>query len=198
MEGAKPGDDVTSTDLVARWRNGEENAATELYSRYFQQLLVLVNRNLSSRFSAQVDPEDVLQSVFRSVFRRTRDGAFAFQDDSELWKLLVTVALNKVRNRVRYFQRKKRDGGPGFETELDSNQGHWLCEDPSAAEAAAFSELMESVLRRLDVEDREALRLRLEGFSQQEIAAQLNVTERTVRRMWIRIRLVAMDLLEAV
>ena len=189
-------DDVPSTELVNRWKNGEETAASKLYARYFQRLLIVLNRNLAGRFKSQLDPEDVLQSVFRSVFRRTREGAFAFQDDEELWKLLVTVALNKVRNRVRFYERKKRTGGIELATKLDSRCGHWLCENPSVAEASAFGELFEGILERLDIDDREALRLRLEGFSQHEIATQLNVTERTVRRMWIRIRLVALELLD--
>ena len=37
-------------------------------------------------------------------------------------------------------------------------------------------------------EQRKAIELRLQGYSKNEIAEQLGVTDRTVRRMWERIR----------
>jgi RNA polymerase sigma-70 factor (ECF subfamily) len=192
-------EDIPSHELIERWRNGDQAAATELYRRYFERLLALVSRNLSSRFNAQVNAEDVLQSVFRSVFRRAQAGAFTFADDGQLWKLLVTVALNKVRNRVRYLQAEKRSSGPNpglSGIEFDVRLVERLSGEPTPADAASFSDLLEMLLHRLEPDEREALGMRLEGCDQKEIAAKLDVTDRTVRRMWDRIRMKLMMLLE--
>lgn len=179
-----------SKQLVDRWREGDEDAATNLYERYCRSLIALVERNLAQRFQSQVDADDVIQSVFRTVFRQAQAGSFSFNNDADVWKLLVTVALNKVRNKVRYLQAGKRD--VGAEVRTDQSDFDYLAQRlshrPNLIEAQQFVELLEALSDLLTREELEVLQLRLQNHNQEEIAEKLQITDRTVRRIMVRIR----------
>ena len=64
------------TDLVRRHRDGDPEAARELFAWYAQRLSHLAEQHLSHKLSGRVDGDDVVQSVFRTFFRRTARGEF--------------------------------------------------------------------------------------------------------------------------
>src|SRR5215218_1826604 len=82
--------------LLARYRSGSQDAATQLYLRYVARLLRLVDGRLGSDLATRLDPEDVVQSVFRSFFRGVDQGFYDVPDGEELWGLFLVMALNKV------------------------------------------------------------------------------------------------------
>src|SRR5262249_15364 len=90
-----------SINLVARWRGGDQLAANELFRRYAEQLIALARSRLSAKFSQGVDPEDVVQSAYRSFFHGTRDGRYDILRGGDLWQLLVVITLHKVQHQVR-------------------------------------------------------------------------------------------------
>lgn len=173
-----------STELVTRWRQGDEAAAAVLHQRYGERLIQLARKRLSAKFQGRLDPEDVVQSVFRTIFRRTRNGAFEFEKDDDLWKLLVTVTLNKVRNKVRG---KKRD--PNREVgQFDDSLAAIMSGEPSTLDLVTFTDLLNEICGQLSPIESELLTLRLEGFTQEEIASKNNVDVRTIRRRIGKIR----------
>ena len=140
--------DLRSTDS-ARY----ENAARLIWERYFRRLLDLAQADLDPRVRRREDEENVLQSMYASFCRRQRRGDFDLANRDELWGLLMTITLRKVRNAAKRRHRLARDVG----RELGS---------PAAADGAG---------------------LKLEGYTNPEIAAELSVTERTVERKLERI-----------
>ena len=70
-------DGAGSSNLVARWRAGDQQAATELFSRYANRLIALARKRLSDKLAGHIDPEDVVQSVYRSFFADAREGRYA-------------------------------------------------------------------------------------------------------------------------
>src|SRR5215475_4943858 len=50
--------------LLARLRGGQQDAATELYLRYAQRLRALVRSRCSPQLSRQLEPDDIVRSVF--------------------------------------------------------------------------------------------------------------------------------------
>ncbi len=100
---------LDAVELLAQWQKGEEAAAAEFHQHYADKLFSLVQRNLAARFTARFDAEDVVQSVMRTLFRQVRAGSVPTRDSQDLWRFLSTVALNKVRNRVRQESAQKRD-----------------------------------------------------------------------------------------
>ena len=73
-----PSEPVEASDasLLCRFRRGDDDAATELYLRYARRLTTFAARQTSPQLATRFDPEDVIQSVFHSFFRRTSDGSF--------------------------------------------------------------------------------------------------------------------------
>lgn len=65
-------------DWLERVIGSEPGFEGELVDRYTRRLLELARRQLPERVRRRVDPEDVVQSVYRSFFRRLNDGQFNF------------------------------------------------------------------------------------------------------------------------
>ena len=184
--------ELTDAQLVERWREGDEDAATILHERYLARLLNLVGRHLANKFNSRLDPDDVVQSVFRSIFRLTREGRFEFEGDGDFWKLLLTMALNKVRNTVRHHQAGKRDpAAEAISTSADGVDGYIvnrLSSQPTVQEVVSFADMLEQILNQLDTDQQLLIQYRIEGYTQKEIAEKLDVDDRTVRRMFANIR----------
>lgn len=176
--------------LVDRWRAGDEAAARELVDRYAGQLVELARRRISQRLASRVDPEDVVQSVFRTFFGRVKAGQFEFHERDDLCKLLVRITVHKTLRQVHFHQAAKRD--PRHETgQNDEGQERImeiLARDPTPEEAVAFVDQLEHFLDRLQPQERQVLELRLQGYSSDEIARELGTYDRQVRRVVERIR----------
>jgi RNA polymerase sigma-70 factor (ECF subfamily) len=142
----------------------------------------------------RVGPDDVVQSVCRTFVRRAREGAFHLADTSSLWRLLCAITLTKVRQHVRFHYRQGRDVRRELvrhdnPQEPSDGMEAWQADsDPTPAEAVAFADQMEQLLRDLGEEERCLVQLRLEGYTQEEIAAKIGCSERTVRRLLSRVR----------
>src|SRR5262249_35780113 len=107
-EGATPNADEPA-NLVERLKEGNPRAPELLFRRYAVRLARLAEQHLSRKVAVRVDGEDVVQSVFRTFFRRCASGEFTVDGSGRLWRLLVTITLNKVRAGVRYHTAARRD-----------------------------------------------------------------------------------------
>jgi DNA-directed RNA polymerase specialized sigma24 family protein len=163
--------------LIAAYRQGDEAAATELLEKYYVRLLELIRRQLGWKLRDLEGSTDVAQSVFRSFFSQVRENRVQIAPDNSLWPLLVTIALNKVRNLGKYWQREKRD--PGRQVRLEG-QDDPLENGPSPQDVAAVKELVDRLLEPFSPRRRRIIELILEGEAVGQIAQQVGATERTV------------------
>ena len=142
--------DETSRHLLERWREGDQQAATELFERYANRLIGLAQRHLNERLGRRLDAEDVVQSVFNSFFVRTRDGAFILEESGELWRLLVTMTLNKLDDQIRHHTADKRnvtqENHFSSEDSLHGLSAGLLAREPSPEQAAALAEMVQQIL----------------------------------------------------
>ena len=181
------------TQMIHRLRSDDprerDEAARLVWERYFRDLLALAHRHLGWRIRQKVGAEDVLQSVYASVCRRQRRGEFELYDRDDLWKLLVTVTLNKARNAAKWHQRDRRDvhrqvALPAVDGGHD--EGTWLpfvAAGPTPDEAVALAEALEQRIRSLgDPLLMQIALKKLEGYANKEIAEELDYTERTIER----------------
>ena len=179
--------DERSGELVARWHEGDQRAAAELFQRYANRLIALARSRLPNQLAHRVDPEDIMQSVCRIFFAGSRKGRYDLQRGGDLWQLLVTITLNKVSEMVKWHARQKRAVGReqsfGTEDSLFALQVPLLAQEPSGVEAMTLAEELEQVLRPLGLLERRMVELRLQGHNLEEIAAQTKRSERTVRRL---------------
>jgi RNA polymerase sigma factor (sigma-70 family) len=181
-----------SGDLLARWREGDQQAAAELFGRYVNRLVALARSRLSQRLTHRIDPEDVVQSVYRSFFAGAREGRYHLERGGDLWRLLVAITFYKLNDQVKRNTCRKRSPGQersfGTEDSLPGIQVQLLSREPSPEEAAALAEEVESLMRGVEPLHRRILELRLQGYNIFEIAAATHCGERTVHRVLKRIK----------
>jgi RNA polymerase sigma factor (sigma-70 family) len=171
-------------------------AERELFDRYFVKLVEVARQKLKAAPRSVEDEEDLALSAIDSFFRRAGGGEFPqLSRRHELWSLLVTIVTRKAVNQLKKDQALKR-GGAHHKRPLRHEGDSSRCSLPelmaNEPDAEALAELREELHRRLDLLEGEMLRevalLRLQGFTNVEIAERLGVAERTVRRKINRIR----------
>jgi RNA polymerase sigma-70 factor (ECF subfamily) len=172
-----------------RWivglRQGHPDTLTDFWKRFGPLLERLAEKNMAPGLRPRLGPEDVVQSVCRTFFRRAKEGQFQLDDQDNLWRLLVAITLTKIREKTRYHMRDKR--GMQHERALaagDDSVGPALpAAGPTPAEMAEFTDLLEATLAGLDEEERQVIQLKLQEFTHDEVAEKLGCSERTVRRI---------------
>lgn len=184
--------DEISIALMKRYRDGDEEAANELFDRYVCRLMALARTRLSSRLARRVDPEDVVQSAYRSFFRSAAEGNYELQRSGDLWRLLVAITLNKLRMQARRHGAHARD--IRCEESMATQANSWgiapemTAREPQPEEVAAVSELLERVMSGMSVQQRKMLELRLQNYKIEEIASEVGCSERTVRRLMDQVK----------
>ena len=169
----------TDQSLLRRYRSGEQEAATRIYLRYAQRLYGLATAKTNPDLQTRIDPEDIVQSVFRTFFRRARDGHYQVPDGDELWKLFLVIGLNKIRDAAAFHRADKRAIDKTTELTADAKQVS------SAGESVAETTLrlvIEELLEQLPENQREIIRLRLDGAQVTDIADRTQRSLRTVER----------------
>src|SRR4051812_12456318 len=101
--------ELTDHSLLRRYRDGSQDAATQLYRRYAQRLRELTQAQCSPDLARRVEVEDIVQSVFGSFFRRAGQGLYDVPAGEELWKLFLVIGLNKIRAKGAFHKAAKRD-----------------------------------------------------------------------------------------
>jgi RNA polymerase sigma-70 factor (ECF subfamily) len=179
--------DILSTELLARWRAGDERAADELFSRYTAQLVTMARRRLSAKLTRRVDPEDVVQSTYRCFCAVARDGEVVLQRSGDLWRLLARITLHKLHHQVELHTAAKRAVGreQTFASESDLAA---LARSPDPSEVVSMIEELELVLSGLSPRHRQMAELRLQGYQIQEIAQATARSERLVRKVLDRVK----------
>ena len=61
------------------------------------------------KLRASTEAEDIVQSVFRSMFRGVQEGNYEVEPGSTLWNLLAVISLSKLRRRALHQNAQRRD-----------------------------------------------------------------------------------------
>src|SRR5437868_8199770 len=80
-------------ELAARLHAGDQGAATEVFRRFAGRLIALARTKLDIRIRRKEDPEDVVQSVYRSFFGRYQAGQYDLATWEALWSLLTVITV---------------------------------------------------------------------------------------------------------
>jgi RNA polymerase sigma-70 factor (ECF subfamily) len=176
-------------ELMTQLRQGDNDAAARVFARFTSSLVSLASHRLEPCLRRKIDPEDIVQSVYKSFFRRQHAGQFTLLDWDSLWGLLSVITIRKCLNRSAHFHAECRDVGqevaPG---DIDPTLA-LLARDPTPEEAAVLAETVEQLISSFDEgEERDIVMLALQGLPTEEISARLGRAERTVRRIRERIR----------
>ena len=167
----------------------DPRAAFEHFSR---RLIGLARTHLHGRLQHKVDPEDVVQSAFKSLLVRYGDEALATAGWEGLWGLLTLITVRKCADRARYFQADCRDlkREASGTANTDSNPAWFAAagREPTPEEAAVLAETVADLLQQLSGDERTIVELSLQGYSTEEISAETGRAERSVRRLRERVR----------
>jgi DNA-directed RNA polymerase specialized sigma24 family protein len=186
---------------VTRWigdlKAGDQAAAQPLWERYYARLVGLARDKLrrTRRGAAIEDEEDAALSAFNSFCDGAARGRFPLLSDrGDLWRLLVVITARKACAQVERRCRQKRGGGQVLDevdwigrndpegngpNGLDLVIGTEPTPEFAAMVAEEYGRLLETLgddsLRRVALD-------RMEGYTNDEIAARLGCARRTVAR----------------
>jgi RNA polymerase sigma-70 factor (ECF subfamily) len=167
MTEPKPPEGAEDDALLARWKSGDERAATALVERYAPSL---------ARFVASLGEREAVDDVVQDTFIRAFGALDSFRAESSLRTWLFTIARRLVLDRRRSARRR------GIDVEV--NDGDAVTEgNPLDTLVAQETESrLAQAVTRLTPTQREVFRLRVgDGLQYKEIAEIVGSTEGAAR-----------------
>lgn len=172
---------------ISQLKSGGDEAQEAIWRRFHRQLQRLARGMLPQSVRVEADEEDVVNVAFHSFFRRLeRDGFAKVEDRSDLWRLLSAITRRKAVNQIRRFRAAKRSSEhvAGAEPEVLESQHDG---QPTPETVAIQEEAVRVLLQLLDEDLQRIALLKLNGRTNDEIAAQIRRSIPTVER---RLRLI--------
>ena len=180
-------DDQVFQQVMELLKSGDNASAELVFKRYARRLIGLAASRLPAPVRTKEDPEDAVQSAFKSFFARQKKGEFQPEDWDELSTLLTYLTVCKVDRRIRKHLAAKRDvrkeTAPAANEDGDTSGFQATAPDPTPAEAAMVSDTLQELMKGLDPSDQQILTMRLQGHTTAEIADEVGLSERTVFRV---------------
>jgi RNA polymerase sigma-70 factor (ECF subfamily) len=160
-------DERTDLDLIARWKAGDQRAATLLVERHAAAL---------ARFASSVGARGEVDEVVQDTFVRAFASIDGFRGESSLRTWLFTIARRLLLDRRRSERRR------GEQVEVHEGD---VSTDYDALDAVVAEETqhrLRAAMERLTPTQREVFSLRVgEGMSYKEIADSVGTTEGAAR-----------------
>jgi RNA polymerase sigma-70 factor, ECF subfamily len=180
---------ISFRDLMEQISKGSESAVETLISQYGGQLCRAVRRRLNHRLRPKYDTSDFVQAVWASFFCG-RDQLSRFEHSGELVAFLTTMAQNKVVDECRRrLQTQKMDIRREQPIYTDTSEALPIrSRDPAPSQVAIRNEQWQRMLDSLPKQYRQILELRVNGETHEEIARQLGISDRTVRRVLAKLQ----------
>ena len=177
-------DEQTFTCLLEQARSGSDEAAWDLVETYGPYVLRTIRRTLSREIRGKFDSDDFAQAVWASFFSAP-ERFEGVSESRQFVGLLTMMARNKVIDEMRrsmltqkYSVRRERaiDAMHNGEAGIASRS-------PTPSQFAIARERWMGMLANQPERERQVMRLKLMGRSNRSIATQLELSERTVRRI---------------
>ncbi|WP_316814511.1 RNA polymerase sigma-70 factor [Pedobacter nyackensis] len=166
----KPNLNTTDVELFALIVNNDMEAFDYLFNRHWEKLY----RYASGILKDDVEAQDVVQEVFVSLWQRRTELDEIKSPSSYLYGAIRFKSMAYIRNNLgknNYFESLSHF----FEEGRDVIN--------EAFDARELNELIESEIDKLPAKMKEVFRLsRMDQLSHKEIAEQLNISEKTVKK----------------
>lgn len=165
---------------LTRLKDGDAAAVAPLWDRYYPKLVAAARARLATFPRQMADEEDVALSAFNSFCRDATAGRLPRLDDrDDLWRVLLLIAGQKAVDLMRHETAGKRGGVKGDAGEVEAV----ATDEPTPEFAAQIAEEFRRLLALLpDAELRELAVWKMEGHTNEEIAAKWGCVPRTVER----------------
>ncbi|MEO6526081.1 MAG: RNA polymerase sigma factor [Gemmatimonadaceae bacterium] len=160
-------DERTDLDLIARWKAGDQRAASLLVERHAASL---------ARFASSVGARSDVEEVVQDTFVRAFASLDSFRGDSSLRTWLFTIARRLLLDRRRSERRR------GQEVEVQEHDAATEYGSLDVMVADETQRRLQAAMGRLSPTQREVFTLRVtEGLSYREIAEVAGTTEGAAR-----------------
>jgi RNA polymerase sigma-70 factor (ECF subfamily) len=160
-------DDRTDLDLIARWKAGDQRAATLLVERHASAL---------ARFAASLGARGDVEEIVQDTFVRAFSSLDGFRGESPLRTWLFTIARRLLLDRRRSERRR------GEQVEVQDSDVTTEFDPLDLMVADETERRMHDAVARLTPTQKEVFTLRVsEGLSYKEIADVVGSTEGAAR-----------------
>ena len=169
-------------------RAGNAEAQTELWEKFFPQLVALARKRLAGTRMAEGDEEDVALSVLNSFFAGAAENRFPdLRGHDNLWRLLSWMTHRKAIDWLRHNTRQKRKSlGESALMRKDGTTGDGMAQvaDPNPTpdlEVMLIDELR-LLVQKLPESMQSVATLKMDGFANSEIAEKSGCSLATIER----------------
>lgn len=170
-------------NLLERVRQGDEEAVRELLVHFEPHVRRVVRQRLPMVMRSKFDSMDFVQSVWGDFFPKLARGEISFDSPQRLAKFLAVVAQAKVTNEFRRRFGKKLD----IHKEVAMGNGLYYVPgktgDPTPSQILVANERLAAIMSGRPEMHKKIIELRSQGFTFDEVAEKVGITERTVRRI---------------
>lgn len=179
-----PFDEDTFHELIRQLSEGSDDAFATIMDNYGPYVLRAVRRSLDRRLRSRFDSGDFAQAVWLTAHEH-RDRLAECNSPDSLMALLVTIAQRKVRYEFRKnLQAEKQNINK--ERPMQNDSFVLALPDDSAdhpSQIVIAQEQWDMMVDNEPLRYRRMLELRRGGLTLDQIAAEIGVNERTVRRV---------------
>ena len=162
-----PSGQATDAELIARWKNGDERAATELVERHAAAL---------ARFAVSSGERADVDELVQDTFVRAFASIDTFRGESSFRTWLFTIERRLLIDRRRS-EKRRRD-----RTEIQEDDAATEYDALDSVVADETQRRLQRAVERLSPTQREVFALRVgEGLSYKEIAGAVGTTEGAAR-----------------
>lgn len=174
----------TSTfNLLERFREGDETAFNQLFTKYKPRLAVLIRYKLGTPLRERVEVDDILQEVFLTASRDIQK--FSYRSSGSFMRWISSIVDHVIIDEVRSQTSQKRYAKEIVGFRSASNPGGPEPRDlQTPSQILIQQESVDRLLARLDslpADYRDVILMaKLEGLSSSEIAERLGRTREAV------------------
>lgn len=166
-DASRGGDGQTDLDLIARWRRGDERAASELVARHAQAL---------ARFAASFGAHEEIDDLVQDTFIRAFQSLDSFRAESSFRTWLFTIERRLLLDRRRAEKRRPS------RVEVQEDDASTEYDALDAMVAGESANRVREAMTTLSPTQREVFALRVaRGLSYKEIAELVGTTEGAAR-----------------
>lgn len=162
--------------IVMASNPGEGNSLSHCFRIWQGRLEAIADEQLSPGIQRRVAPEDIVQSAFRTIWRRQEAGTIELENRGRAWALLKKITRLKAIRIARHHRARCRD------ERRDTADDHLPSKEKSVDVQIELQQMMEKLKASVPSVVGRILELRLEGHSVAFIAKELGIARQTVYR----------------
>lgn len=156
--------------LFERTKSGDGRAFATLYDRYKMPLIALALKKLDNS-----EVEDLIHDLFAALWNKRQTIDINKQFRSYIYRSLRNKIIDLIAHQLH--ERKYLDSLQALPPDYDGKTDYPIREE-------FFLKELHLLFAKYNPVDQTILQMRIEGFSNDEIAKQLNLSEKTIRNKY--------------